>query len=142
MLNLEFLKANWRWILLIWFNAISTIGGVAFAWLTEWGTGFILYASLIIFAALLLFWRQSPDVANAQAVINLTDQAIEIRGDDCICKYCGINNPWLRDYPFDPRFHYGTCMVSPSRMRANPRAITLAPPDLFVEYDEALSEEC
>jgi len=137
MSNWNWIKKNWKWLILLWFNFAATTMSVAFSWLASWGIGLILYLSAIVSVALLMVWKDVPSGDHSQALIQITDEAIH-KGEDgyCCCKYCGSENRNLLnvDYRFDVRFHYPSCIVSAARQSVDPQAIKFAPKEFF-EYE-------
>jgi hypothetical protein len=106
MNRLRWIAKNWKWLVLLWFNAIATILSLAFSYLLEWGVGLIFYLSLLVSAGLLVWWQVRPvevSLAQSSAIVAITDQAIFVGESGCCCKYCGSENQFLPHYPFDPR---------------------------------------
>src|SRR6476469_8332373 len=134
MSNKVWIKKNWKWLLLLWFNFTTTTMSVAFSWISSWGVGLILYLSAIVSVALLMMWKDVPGGDHAKALIQITDEAIyEDDNGYCCCKYCGSENQNLlsAEYKFDIRFHYPSCIVTIARQSVDPQAIKFAPEEYF-----------
>lgn len=139
MSNWIWIKTNWKWLTLLWFNFSLTITSAFASYLASWGIGLILYLSAIVSAGILMKWKDVPAGDSSQALIQITDEAI-YEGDNgyCCCKYCGSENRNLLrhdqsgcTYPFDPRLHYPECIVTIARQSVDPQAIKFAPKEFF-----------
>lgn len=144
--TLNFVQQQWRGILLFWLNVVLTLIASAFTISADWGVGIILHLSGLLGMGILIYTgsavvQDRPTLIEEHAIA-LTNEAVLFVTDEnypgarYYCRSCGAENDNLKDYPFDPRFHYGTCRIPVIRQALTPHEVMLAPPEYFKVSDD------